>query len=63
MTATQDSEPEDPAEAVARLEQALDRIAARAAQPAPAPAPTAALAERLDGVIAKLRAGLGPDAA
>jgi hypothetical protein len=56
---------DDPADAAARLEEALDRIAALAEQvaaqrgltPALAVDP-AAVAERLDMVIAKLRAAL-----
>ena len=56
---------DDPADAAARLEEALDRIAALAEQvvsqrgltPAAAVDP-AAVAERLDMVIAKLRAAL-----
>lgn len=73
------SDTDDPALAAARLEEALDRIAAladaltaRAAEPAPAPetvpepAPAAgmpavdvqAVAERLDALIARLRAAL-----
>ncbi len=68
MTTTQDSTPEDAAAAVERLEQALDRVAAlanRKAAPAGATrtADTNKIADRLDSVIAKLRAGLGPDAA
>ena len=56
---------DDPADAAARLEEALERIAALAEQvasrPAPAPAMAvdpAALAERLDMLIAKLRTAL-----
>ncbi len=56
---------DDPADAAARLEEALDRIAALAeqvaAQRGPNPAVAAdpaAVAERLDMVIAKLRAAL-----
>jgi len=67
VTGNQDSTPEDAAEAVERLEQALDRLAALASRtPAPADATRAfdatKIADRLDAVIAKLRAGLGPDA-
>ncbi len=56
---------DDPADAAARLEEALDRIAALAEQiaaqreHAPVTAvDSAAVAERLDMVIAKLRAAL-----
>ncbi len=55
------AEQDDPAEAAARLEHALERIA-RLAQPSPAQAPqpdTAGIAARLDALIAQLRAGLG----
>ncbi len=73
MTATPDSTTDDATAAAERLEQALERIATLAARPA-APEPgitepgtpetaTPDIAERLDQVIAKLRAGLGPDAA
>ena len=53
------AESDDPAEAAARLERALERIAglARAPQP-PAVPPTAEIATRLDGLIAALRAAL-----
>lgn len=68
MTATPDSTNDDATDAAERLEQALDRIATLAARPAPPDTGTAAtvtpeIADRLDQVIAKLRAGLGPDAA
>ena len=69
MTATPDFTTDDATAAAERLEQALERIAARAARPPAATGPgtpeTAPpeIAERLDQVIAKLRAGLGPDAA
>lgn len=62
---------DDPADAAARLEKALERIAALAGQAAPAEAPVqsgpvepeaavdmAAVAERLDALIARLRAVL-----
>jgi len=54
---------DDPADAAARLEEALDRIAALAEQVASRPAPVlavdpAAVAERLDMLIAKLRTAL-----
>ncbi|MBN8874115.1 MAG: hypothetical protein J0H67_14875 [Rhodospirillales bacterium] len=63
---------EDPDDAVARLESALERIAARAGQtPPPAPGaeaatepdpatllPTAEIASRLDHLIDRLRAAL-----
>jgi hypothetical protein len=62
MTATPDSTTEDPAEAAERLELALERIAALADRPAPPPSATTEIAGRLDSVIARLRAGLGPDA-
>jgi len=73
MTATPDSTTDDATAAAERLEQALERIATLAARPA-APEPgitepgipetaTPDIAERLDRVIAKLRAGLGPDVA
>ncbi len=55
-------------EAAARLEAALDRIAARTKEPPSAPTPAAAataapplpavLAERLDALIGAVRAGL-----
>ena len=57
------SDTDDPAEAAARLEEALERIAALAEQVAsrrglaPAVDP-AAVAERLDMLIGKLRAAL-----
>ncbi len=68
MTATPDSTTDDATAAAERLEQALERIAALAARPAAAEpgiteTATPEIAERLDQVIAKLRAGLGPDAA
>ena len=55
------SEHEDPAEAAARLAQALERIArvARAPEPTTPPAATAEIAARLDALIAELRAALG----
>jgi hypothetical protein len=54
---------DDPAEAAARLEEALERIAALAEQVAARPAPVlavdpAAVAERLDMLIGKLRTAL-----
>jgi hypothetical protein len=55
---------DDPAEAAARLEEALERIAAlseRAGRPATTTAGAvggAAVAERLDALIAKLRTAL-----
>ncbi len=53
------AEHQNPAEAAARLEQALDRIARAARGPA-APAPdTAEVAARLDRLIEELRAALG----
>ncbi len=69
MTATPDSTTDDATAAAERLEQALERIATLAARPAAATetgtteTATPEIAERLDQVIAKLRAGLGPDAA
>lgn len=57
------AEHDDPAEAAARLEQALERIArnARAPQPPASQANTAEIAARLDGLIAELREALvGP---
>ncbi|MDA8253304.1 MAG: hypothetical protein M0Z28_29615 [Rhodospirillales bacterium] len=58
------AEHEDPAEAAARLEQALERIARLAHPPQPAvPEPeTARIAARLDGLIAELRAALADTA-
>ncbi len=60
------AENEDPAEAVLRLEAALERIAQRAhktgtvfPQPDPAGADTAGITARLDALIAQLRAALG----
>ena len=57
------AEQDDPAEAAARLEHALERIARLAhAPPAPpsvAQPNTAAVAARLDALITQLRAGLG----
>ena len=53
----------------ARLEQALERIAALAGRPIVLAAPgatsavTAEVVERLDAVIARLRSALGPDVA
>ena len=60
------SHTEDPAQAAARLQVALERIARLAARPVPAQpsvpaagqAQTAAVAARLDVLIAKLRAAL-----
>jgi hypothetical protein len=61
------SHTEDPADAAARLQLALDRIARLASRPAAppggvppamAPAQTAAIAARLDMLIAQLRAAL-----
>jgi hypothetical protein len=57
---------DDPAEAAARLEDALERIAALSGRvaaagrpdPAGAEVDSAAVAERLDALIAKLRAAL-----
>ena len=56
------------AAAAARLEQALERIAALTANGAVPPAgglPSGAdvreIADKLDGLIARLRAGLGPE--
>ena len=69
MTATPDFTTDDATAAAERLEQALERIASLAARPAGpaasgiAESPTPEIADRLDQVIAKLRAGLGPDAA
>ena len=63
------TEPDDPIQAAARLEQALERIATLAAQrPAAVPAvpvdpqthvDTVALTERLDSLISDLRTALG----
>ena len=69
MSTTPDSTNDDATAAAERLEQALERIAALAARPAASAEPgladtaTPEIADRLDQVIAKLRAGLGPDAA
>ncbi len=61
------SQSEDAAGAAARLEDALERIAAlaqRRAEAAPAvaanPAEASELAARLDALIGRLRAALGP---
>jgi hypothetical protein len=47
----------DQADALARLEAALDRIAKHAASPAPA-VPAEVIAARLDGLIAEIRSVL-----
>ncbi len=52
------SEHHDPAEAAARLERALERIARLTRAPAASEADTAEVAVRLDGLIAELRAAL-----
>lgn len=54
------AEHDEPAEAAARLEQALERIArlARAPQPPAQSVDTAQIAARLDTLIAELRAAL-----
>lgn len=58
---------EDPADAALRLEEALERIARHAHRPAPSPAAagtdTARIADRLDVLIAQLRAALGTSGA
>jgi hypothetical protein len=58
------AENEDPADAAARLEAALERIARYAQQPPPAGsgADTVRIATRLDALIAHIRAALGPGA-
>ncbi len=58
------AENEDPADAAARLEQALERISVLAQRPLPAPptVETARIAARLDALIAQLRAALGATA-
>jgi hypothetical protein len=59
---------DDPTESAERLEQALERIAALAArvavpaEAAPRGADTTELADRLDGLIVRLRSGLGSEA-
>jgi hypothetical protein len=65
------ADPDDPADAAARLEQALERIAASAARapqtpPSPVPVPleppfdTEAVTARLDRLIGRIRAVLDP---
>ena len=58
------AENEDPAEAAARLEHALDRIAQHMHRPQPAPPglDTTRIATRLDALIAQIRAALGAGA-
>jgi hypothetical protein len=48
----------DQAEALARLEAALDRIATHAVSPAPAAVPVGVIAARLDSLIAEIRSVL-----
>jgi hypothetical protein len=48
----------DQAEALARLEAALDRIAKHAVSPAPAAVPVGVIAARLDSLIAEIRSVL-----
>ncbi|MBN9509015.1 MAG: hypothetical protein J0I21_07835 [Alphaproteobacteria bacterium] len=52
------AEEDDPAAAASRLEQALERIARFARPGAPEAPGTAAVAARLDALIANLRAAL-----
>ncbi len=53
------AEHQNPAEAAARLEQALERIARAARAPGTPAADTTEIAARLDRLIGELRAALG----
>lgn len=52
------AEHDDPAAAAARLERALERIARAVQAPPPPQVDTAAIAARLDRLIAEMRAAL-----
>jgi hypothetical protein len=56
---------DDPNEAAERLERALERIASQSGRvpTLPSGAEVPEIAERLDAMIARLRAGLDPDGA
>lgn len=72
-TQTGDQMADPTSRALARLEEAVERLAEAAAQPRPAPvggesgadcvprAAVAAIADRLDETVARLRAALGED--
>ena len=57
------SDSDDPIEAAERLEKTLERIAAAVMRPAAVPGEPPETIEKLDAIIARLRAGLTPDAA